>query len=287
MFRLEDVKPTDEVQLNPFKQAPFSHPFIYIYGFIVKYSNFQGFSKTCKSHTMPYSSQSHNVWQHSMLKFFPSLFQCTAQKSKNSSSACSGDTEYFCIIVTVSGFWMNWSINLDEANMLKMCLSHKSFLSLLPSSFHTLQSISCILWEDEALPGHHFLSTVRYKAMNKTAWITVNNTSDKTNATWKCSQQETRVTVTKQDSNKYGSQSFATLPRVVDNPLHPQPQHLPQHRHTYTALSNTPNLLGLAAGGNWDVTNQPGPWQSTSCPAIMSSRWRRLSWGGNDAVEKR
>lgn len=35
------------------------------------------------------------------------------------------------------------------------------------------------------------------------------------------------------------------------------------------------------AGENWDVTNQTGPWQSTSCPAIMSSRRGRLSQGGN------
>lgn len=33
------------------------------------------------------------------------------------------------------------------------------------------------------------------------------------------------------------------------------------------------------------MTNQSGPWQSTSCPAIMSSRRRRLSQGRNSDVE--
>lgn len=63
---------------------------------------------------------------------------------------------------------------------------------------------------------------------------------------------------------------------VQNSPSTPGLHLLPTRRHTH--LNQHPQS---AAARSWDVTNQPRPWQSTSCTAIMSSRRRRLwtaSW---------
>lgn len=93
----------------------------------------------------------------------------------------------------LSGSWMNWCALSDEANMLKnVSLTHKS-LPLLPfPSFHSHQPTHASCKWMKLCQGPHFHFTVQYKAINKTAWITVNNTSNMTNATWKRSQHAQR-----------------------------------------------------------------------------------------------
>lgn len=133
-------------------------------------------------------------------------------------------------------------------------------------------------------------SSAQYKAINKTAWITVNNTSDMTNATWKVSQHTSRDLLPSlsadksycQETRRAVEKRFVKLPRAGSSRGTPATTTTARIQH-----NKTPNLLGSATGGMWDETNQTGPWKSTSCPAIMSSRRRRLSQGWNNNTEKR
>lgn len=99
--------------------------------------------------------------------------------------------------------------------------------------------------------------TVQYKAINKTAWITVNNLRDVINVALNMchtTPPPTPVSVKKHNNNKYGPQKNAPgrspEPAVLDNPSIPDSTPLPTHRYTCTTQQH-PQSAGLGSG--WEL----------------------------------
>lgn len=144
----------------------------------------------------------------------------------------------------------------DEANVLKnVCFSDKSFPSLpistVTSPLHT--SYKLMKHRHDAIS----IFTVQYKAINKTAWITVNNLRDVINVALNMchtTPPPTPVSVKKHNNNKYGPQKNAPgrspEPAVLDNPSIPDSTPLPTHRYTCTTQQH-PQSAGLGSG--WEL----------------------------------
>lgn len=187
--------------------------------------------------------------------------------------------------------------------VINLCICGCFYL-LLQSTAHLMHLVST--WSSARVPFSFHRTIVGHKqnCMNHCKQYQQHDKCHmetlSTHAMWLAANPSlpTRVLIRKQDSNKQrpweNTLRCSPEQEVLDNPLH---HHHPQlhlntlysqdtHAYTHTSVNNTPSLLGSAAGGNWDVTNQSGPWQSTSCPAIMSSRRRQLSQERNDDIEQ-
>lgn len=118
-------------------------------------------------------------------------FNVLHRESENYSNAYNGETEYFSnTIVRVLDeliYTLWWSQHTEK------CLFESYILpSLLIFLFNGLSPSHASCKGMKLCQGAIFYFTVQYKAINKTASITVNNTSNMTNATLKCSQHTPR-----------------------------------------------------------------------------------------------